>query len=113
MTEGWVLFHYVQWAPKLNDLIKKKKKKKSQEQRGRRTSQWQRDRGGTSPEAYVESTTGCIAKGLAEVLQLSSKNLPSDGSGVHVALNLKVWSSRRSRTSGLWEELHCNQSCHY
>lgn len=63
-----------------------------------------------SPEAYVESMTDYIAKGLAEVRQPYSKNLPGDEPGVYVAL--KLWSSRRPLTPVLWEELHCNQSCH-
>lgn len=86
----------VKWPDK-----RKRRKEKDQVQRGERTTWWQRDRGGTSPEAYVESRTDYIAKGLAEVLQPYSKNLSGNGPGVYVALNPKLWSSMRPLTSVL------------
>lgn len=92
----------MQQASKLNDLTKEEEEgKKKARCRGEREQLGGKGRGGTSPEAYVESRTDCIAKGLAEVLQPYSKNLSDDGPGVPVAFSLKLWSSRRSLTSVL------------
>lgn len=91
----------------------KRKRRKRPRAEGTENTWWQKDWGGASPEAYVESMTDYIAKGLEEVLQPYSKNLSGNGPGVYMALNLKLWSGRRSLMSAvgrLWEELHCNQS---
>lgn len=61
VTEGWALFHYVHPVSKSNDQTKGKEEK-GPVQRGLKTTWWQKDKGGVSPEIYVESMTDYIAK---------------------------------------------------